>query len=284
MQTEFQTRLLTQSDCYQAGRTIVPRGVMVHSTGVAQPDPEVFLRRWDRPGVDACVHAFVAEDRVIQTLPWNWRGWHAGRGERGSANDTHISFECCEPAGHTYQGGEMVGYDPAVQRPYFERIYQNAAALCARLCRMYGLDPREPGVVICHAEGHRLGIASGHGDVLQWWPKHGVTMDDFRRTVEDHMKGENDVTQEQFNAMMEEYLRQRRAQEPAGWSRTAREWAEASGLVAGDGAGEKGYRPLPPGRRRCRCSTACQRVKKRAQSNRAPPEHRSGGAFQLDRD
>lgn len=126
MQTEFQMRLLTQSDCYQAGRTIVPRGVMVHSTGVAQPDPEVFLRRWDRPGVDACVHAFVAEDRVIQTLPWNWRGWHAGRGERGSANDTHISFECCEPAGHTYQGGEMVGYDPAVQRPYFERIYQNA--------------------------------------------------------------------------------------------------------------------------------------------------------------
>ena len=242
MQTVFQTQLLTRSDCYQAGRTIVPRGIMVHSTGVAQPDPEVFLRRWDRPGVDACVHAFVAEDRVIQTLPWNWRGWHAGRGERGSANDTHISFECCEPAGHTYQGGEMVGYDPAVQRPYFERIYQNAAALCARLCLMYGLDPREPGVVICHAEGHRLGIASGHGDVLQWWPKHGVTMDDFRRTVENHMKGENDVTQEQFNAMMEEYLRQRRTQEPAGWSRTAREWAEASGLVAGDGAGEKGYR------------------------------------------
>lgn len=50
MQTEFQTRLLTQSDCYQAGRTIVPRGVMVHSTGVAQPDPEVFLRRWDGRG------------------------------------------------------------------------------------------------------------------------------------------------------------------------------------------------------------------------------------------
>ena len=87
-----------------------------------------------------------------------------------------------------------------------------------------------------------MGIASGHRDVLQWWPKHGVTMDDFRRAVEEHMKGEDDVTQEQFNAMLEEYLRQRRVQEPAEWSRTAREWAEASGLVAGDGAGEKGYR------------------------------------------
>ena len=41
MQTVFQTQLLTGSDCYQAGRTIVPRGIMVHSTGVAQPDPQV---------------------------------------------------------------------------------------------------------------------------------------------------------------------------------------------------------------------------------------------------
>lgn len=242
MQTVFQTQLLTGSDCYQAGRTIVPRGVMVHSTGVAQPDPEVFLRRWNQPGVDACVHAFVAADRVIQTLPWDWRGWHAGRGERGSANDTHISFECCEPAGHTYQDGEMVGYDPEAQRSYFEQVYQNAVTLCARLCQRYGLDPREPGVVICHAEGHKMGIASGHGDALQWWPKHGVSMDDFRRAVEERMKGENDVTQEQFNAMMEVYLRQRRAQEPAQWSQIARAWAEGAGLVAGDGAGEKGYR------------------------------------------
>lgn len=82
MQTEFQMRLLTQSDCYQAGRTIVPRGVMVHSTGVAQPDPEVFLRRWDRPGVDACVHAFVAEDRVIPDAALELAG--LARGERGA--------------------------------------------------------------------------------------------------------------------------------------------------------------------------------------------------------
>mgnify|MGYP001093431916 FL=1 len=242
MELKLSQEFLTENDCYQAGRKIVPKGIMVHSTGVAQPDPQVFIRRWNKPGVEVCVHAFVARDEVIQTLPWNWRGWHAGRGERGSANDTHISFECCEPTGHTYRGGEMVGYDPEVQKTYFDRIYQNAVVLCAELCRRYGLDPREPGVVICHAEGHQMGIASGHGDVLQWWPKHGVTMDDFRRAVEERMKGEDDVTQEQFNAMLEEYLRQRRVQEPAEWSRTAREWAEASGLVAGDGAGEKGYR------------------------------------------
>ena len=85
------------------------------------------------------------------------------------------------------------------------------------------------------------------------------------------MKGENDVTQEQFNAMMEEYLRQRRAQEPAGVvpdrpesGRRRPPW------WPGTERGEKGLGPLPPGRRRCRCSTACQRVKKRAQVTERP--------------
>ena len=68
-------------------------------------------------------------------------------------------------------------------RPYFDAIYRNAAALTARLCKEFSLDPLEPGVVICHAEGHELGVASAHGDVLQWWPKHGVTMDQFRQDV-----------------------------------------------------------------------------------------------------
>ena len=109
---ELEQQFLTDNDCYQAGRTITPKGVMVHSTGVAQPDPEVFVRRWNRSGVEKCVHAFVGRERVIQTLPWTMRGWHAGTGTTGrSANNTHISFECCEPAGHTYEGGTMIGYD-----------------------------------------------------------------------------------------------------------------------------------------------------------------------------
>lgn len=238
-------QMLTRNDCYQEGRTIRPLGVMIHSTGANNPRVSRYVpgndemginsagTHWNQPGLDVCVHAFIGrfadgDVGVVQTLPWNRRGWHCGRGKLGSGNDTHISFEICE--------------DALTDASYFSAVYQEAVELTTHLCKVYGLDPQADGVVICHAEGHRLGIASGHGDVLQWWPKHGVTMDDFRRTVENHMKGENDVTQEQFNAMMEEYLRQRRTQEPAGWSRTAREWAEASGLVAGDGAGEKGYR------------------------------------------
>ena len=56
-------------------------------------------------------------------------------------------------------------------------VYQEAVELTALLCREYGLDPLRDGVVLCHAEGHKRGVASNHGDVLHWWPKFGKTMD-----------------------------------------------------------------------------------------------------------
>ena len=104
--------LLTQNACYLAGQTIVPKGIMVHSTGCNNP----WLRRYVGPddgllgvngnsnhwntyhpdGRAVCVHGFIGKlaDGTIatyQTLPWNCRGWHAG----GVANNTHISFEIC---------------------------------------------------------------------------------------------------------------------------------------------------------------------------------------------
>ena len=194
---------LTQNDCYRAGRTIVPRGIMVHSTGVAQPDVEVFLKSWDRPGVNACVHAFVHTGGVVQTLPWDRRGWHAGTPPAGglSANNTHISFEILEPAGHTYRGGTMVGYDAERNASYFAAVYRNAVELCAMLCRRYGLAPRKD--ILDHAEGYARGIASNHGDVGHWFPRHSKSMDDLRSGVEAALRGEEEesMTQEQFDTM-----------------------------------------------------------------------------------
>ncbi len=182
---EIIQNILTENDCYKAGRTITPRGVMVHSTGVAQPNASVFLKNWNKSGIEACVHAFVTTGPIYQALPWNWRGWHAG----GAANNTHISFEICEPAGHTYNGGTMVGYDVEQNAEYFAAIYKNAVELTAELCKTYGLDPLEDGVVICHCEGCDRGIASNHSDVLQWFPKHDKNMDTFRADVAALMEG-----------------------------------------------------------------------------------------------
>ena len=248
MQLQLKQQLLTQNDCFQEGRVLKPQGVMVHSTGVAQPDPQVFLRSWNKPGVDKCVHAFVSREGAIQALPWTTRAWHAGTGTTGrSANNTHLSFECCEPAGHTYQGGAMVGYDVKANEGYFQAVYQNAVSLTALLCRQFGLDPLKPGVVICHKEGYDLGVASGHGDVLHWWPKHGATMEDFRRNVAKAMadtggggdEEEETMTQETFNQLMEQYLAQRAKLAPGDWSAQARKWAEQAGLVAGGAQGPR---------------------------------------------
>ena len=37
--------------------------------------------------------------------------------------------------------------------------------------------------IICHSEGYKQGVASNHGDVMHWFPKHGKSMDTFRAKV-----------------------------------------------------------------------------------------------------
>ena len=189
--------MLTANDCYKAGRTITPKGVMVHSTGAnnplvaryvqpvegqsneAQLKAEIGGNRnandWNNPGLDVCTHAFVgklADGGVgtVQTLPWNHRGWHAGTGTSGgSANNTHIAFEICE--------------DDLTDEGYFRKVYQEAVELTAMLCKTYNLNPLADGVVICHSEGYQRGVASNHGDVMHWFPKFGKSMDTFRADV-----------------------------------------------------------------------------------------------------
>ena len=63
------------------------------------------------------------------------------------------------------------------------------------------------------------------------------------RDVDAALKGgEEDVTQEQFDAMMDDYLRRLAQQEPEDWSAQAREWAEENGIIRGDEHGNKQYR------------------------------------------
>ncbi len=188
--------ILTANDCYKAGRTITPKGVMVHSTGANNPlvaryvqpsnnDPNRDSLQatiggnrnnndWNNPGLDVCTHAFIgklADGGVgtVQTLPWNYLGWHAGYGKKGSANNTHIAFEICE--------------DGLTDPNYFGKVYQEAVELTAMLCKTYNLNPLADGVVICHSEGYKRGVASNHGDVMHWFPKFDKSMDTFRSDV-----------------------------------------------------------------------------------------------------
>lgn len=53
---------------------------------------------------------------------------------------------------------------------------------------------------------------------------------------------EEEMTQEQFNTMLETYYKAQAQRAPAAWSAEARAWAEETGLITGDGTGNKQYR------------------------------------------
>lgn len=199
MAVRFLKCILTENECYKVNRQIQVKGVMVHSTGANNPnlkryvqpvdytpDKDELLRllgknsygnHWNqlRPGgTQVCVHGFIGKladgsIATVQTLPWNWLGWHAGTGTVRGGNTTHISFEICE--------------DGLTDSTYFNKVYKEAVELVAMLCDEYDLNPLEDGVVICHSEGYKRGIASNHADVMHWFPKFGRTMDTFRVDV-----------------------------------------------------------------------------------------------------
>ncbi|MBP2025103.1 N-acetylmuramoyl-L-alanine amidase [Peptoniphilus stercorisuis] len=183
--------IFVNNECYKAGKTITPKGIMVHSTGANNPNLKRYVgpddgllgknqynNHWNQPrpdGRQVCVHGFIGKlaDGSIatyQTLPWDHRGWHAG----GKANDTHIGFEICE--------------DNLNDASYFNKVYKKAVELCVHLCKLYKLTEKD---IIGHYEGHQKGIASNHSDPRNWFPKHGKSMDTFRADVKKLLVGES---------------------------------------------------------------------------------------------
>lgn len=170
----LQKTIIKKNDCYQAGQTIVPKGIMVHSTACPGVLAEQWYSRWNRSGLDVAVHAFVDDKTVCQHLPWNHRAWHCAK----SGNNTHIAFEMCEPT------------DWKTNKEYFTACYKNAVELTAYLCQKYKLTEKN---VVSHKEGYQRGIASNHGDPDHWWKHFGYTMDQFRSDVKKKLQG-NPIT------------------------------------------------------------------------------------------
>lgn len=158
---------MTRNDCYRTERSIDFRGIMGHSTACPGIMADVWYDWWNKSyeigetNREVCVHAFLDDNGVYQYLPWNHRGWHAG----GKANNTHIGFEICEPEGIIYNDDhtEISYIDVEGTREYFEKAYNNAVKLCVMLCKQFDLTEED---IICHCEGHDLGMASNQKDVM----------------------------------------------------------------------------------------------------------------------
>ena len=181
------TAYAVENNCYKANNRLVPKGIVVHSTGANNPylkryvdspglvGKNTYGNHWNTPtpgGRQVCVHAFIGYDinsdvRVAQILPYNIASWGCGRGSKGSYNNSHIQFEICE--------------DGLENKTYFEKAFAEAAEYCAYLCYLFGFEVAD---IVSHSEAHKLGYASNHGDCDHWLKKFGKNMDDFRRDVE----------------------------------------------------------------------------------------------------
>lgn len=191
---------LTENDCYQKATREEIRGVQVHSTGANNP----WLKRYVQPddgrlgvnpngnshnrsGGDVCASAYIGrlEDgtvAVYQTLPWDVRCWLSGSGKNGNANRMgYRGFEICQ--------------DGLIDEAYFrDAVLDKAVALTAYLCQLGGVSPfqvmadfgtQRALAVMDHHELHAAGLASNHADITHWLRNFDMTMNDFRRAVQD---------------------------------------------------------------------------------------------------
>lgn len=242
------TRYMTNNPCYKQGRIITVQGLMLHSVGVPQPDPLVFIRQFDKADYDrACVHGFIGADETYITLPIletpgkAMRGWHGGK---TASNNTMIGVEMTEPKEIKYIGGasfQVLNRAKAVA--HVEAVTRRAVDLFAQLCTFHGLDPFMD--IVSHAEGNALGIASAHADPDHLWKGLNMdySMDHFRRDVAERMKGEDDMTKEEVKAIVREVLAENAefvynsAADVPGWAKPTVDKLVEKGILLGTGLG-----------------------------------------------
>ncbi len=181
----LEVRYATANPCYQMNRMIEPVGCVNHSFGVAQPDVEVLYRNMNQSGANWAVNAMLGnfhngEGKILMTMKLNTRPWGCGSGRKGSWNNDHVQWEVCEPAGHTYNGGTMIGYDVKKNQAYFDRMWKMLVAWNVYVANAYGYGA---DAIHDHAESYQAGYGTNHADISHWFAKHGKSMDDLRKEV-----------------------------------------------------------------------------------------------------
>ena len=193
----LKTCMMTNSTCYREGSPAVPRGIVVHSTGAANPtlkryvqpsedDPmrddiladlgkNKYANDWNHTTRYAGVHAFIGKNEkgeveTYQVLPYDRCAWGVGKGAKGSYNfdpTARLQFEICE--------------DDLADAEYFTAAMREAQEYCAHLCKVFGFDPYRD--ISSHYESYKAGYAGNHSDPHEWLKKHGRDMDWFRAEV-----------------------------------------------------------------------------------------------------
>lgn len=176
---------------YKNNKIITVRGLVLHSVGCPQPDPDIFIKNWNTSVNKYLTQIIIGTKKAYEVLPcMQHKGratycWHVG-----NANGYTIGAEMTEPSTIKYTGGSTwIDLNPDKTKEHVIKTYENAVDIFAQLCEFHGLNPLDDGVILSHSECYGKGIGTNHGDVEHIWRKFGLTMNQFRKDVSSKMNG-----------------------------------------------------------------------------------------------
>lgn len=188
--------------------------ITVHSTGNADSTAENERNWLDNISNtrDASWHYVVGENVIIQALPDDAEAWHCGD---SNGNKYSLSVEICE-------SGDR------------KKTLRNAAEFVAQKADELGLSENE---IVRHFDW--TGKNCPRILIDDKYIKAGMDWKWFIMEVKGFMAN---ITQHEFNEMLDNYLEERAKKEPSEWSENARKWAESNNIVVGDENGSKKYK------------------------------------------
>lgn len=204
--------LLTKNPCYKAAKIITPKGIVVHSTGVNNPNLKRYLgpddgligkntynNHWNKSGVEKCVHAFIGKDKnenvqIYQTLPFNYASWGVGASKSKTKDPNRVSYGRDKKGNYLYSYNYNPAYiqfeiceDSLKDEKYFNEAFGLAIEFCVYLCEKFNISIDN---IVSHHEAYLKGYGSNHSDCGHWMKKFGKNMDWFRSEVEKKLKKE----------------------------------------------------------------------------------------------
>lgn len=194
---------LYENACYKTGaKRKETLGVMVHSTATPGATPESFAKSWnvDKPnGNQVCVHAFVDDTKVINTLPYDIRCWGCGSGSSGSGNNSYIQIEICEPSEvYFVNGWDYRTKDQIKTKTYIDNMVKVLCDWIVTRLKELGISEVNELTVTSHYEAYKKGIATNHADPKGLLSLGGYTMDDIRDKCR-AILGEKTITYDRSN-------------------------------------------------------------------------------------
>lgn len=165
--------------------TLSPIGITVHNTAnsASAANEIAYMAGNDK---ETSYHFAVDEKEIIQALPLDRNGWHAGDGATGSGNRRTIAIEICRSTSEDLN--------------LFLQAEKNAAWLCASLCQQYGWTTKN-----IYTHKHWSGKNCPHKTLELGWDRFLAMVEQYMtemsRKTELEKKGDfADMTAEQKKA------------------------------------------------------------------------------------